>query len=234
MTRVISAISTKGGSGKSTTIRMLAAQLAIEGNQVVIIDTDPQNSCVRWLKNAEEKGQKIRNVGALSVDRLSDVGAMVEKLKHRNVDFVLLDVQGAATPMIMPVTKVSDLVVLPWAVTQDDWEELKSTYVIIDRIRTADPTINPTILTSINRVTATDLHHPYVKQRFEVARMMRIHAAETLIWKRSAYTNMLVKFGSIPQISSDNDSIVKAQAEHRQFAAEIKSYLSSQPGADHA
>ncbi|MEY9785395.1 AAA family ATPase [Sinorhizobium fredii] len=225
MTKIMSAISTKGGSGKSTTIRILAAQLASEGKKVVIIDTDPQGSCAQWVQNAENKGRKIENLGFLAINQLTDIEPTVAKLRGK-VDYILLDVQGAATAMILPVAKVSDLIILPWAVTQDDWEALKKSYVILDRIRTDDASISPIIVISNNRITAPDLNHPYVKNRFDVAKKMNIRAAETLIWKRTPYTDMLIKYGSIPQIESTNESIVKAKAEHQAFTHEMLSMLS--------
>jgi len=100
MTSVISSVSTKGGSGKSTTIRILSAQLAFEGKKVVILDTDPQRSCVKWLENAKQRGEQTGNLVRGNVGQLSTLELLIQIL-HGKVDYVFVDLQGAATSMML-------------------------------------------------------------------------------------------------------------------------------------
>jgi len=87
MTSVISSVSTKGGSGKSTTIRILSAQLAFEGRKVVIFDTDPQRSCIKWLENAKQRGEQVDNLVGRNVEQLSALEPLIQTL-HGKVDYV--------------------------------------------------------------------------------------------------------------------------------------------------
>ncbi|GGB09468.1 chromosome partitioning protein ParA [Brucella endophytica] len=229
MTKTISAISTKGGSGKSTTIRILASQLAHEGNTVVILDTDPQGSCAEWIANAEQRGNKIPNVGFKEIEQLSHISPVIQHLRGK-VDYILFDVQGAKTEMILPVAEASELIILPYATTDDDWVNLLKTFKILDRIRKSEP-IDPKIVLSPNRITAPDVHNPYVKQRSEIAKQMNVLAAERLIWKRGFYSEMLKRYGSIPSLKevSDsskkgremNDSIKNCKKEIKEFTDEM-------------
>ncbi|AQT47963.1 ParA family protein [Bartonella choladocola] len=226
MTSIISAVSTKGGSGKSTTIRILAAQLAFNGCRVVILDTDPQLSCVHWLKNAEKRGEQTDNVVAREIDEIRTVEPLVQSLKGK-VDYVLIDLQGAATGMLLPIAKVSDLIILPWATTHDDWTGLKNTFVLLDTIRQENEDIDPLMVISNNRITATEINHPYVAKRFEIAELMKVKAAETLLWRRMAYSNMLLKTGFIPQTPDNTDQMLKAKTEHKAYTDEILAIMNS-------
>jgi cellulose biosynthesis protein BcsQ len=42
----------KGGAGKSTTCEMLASALAHQKRRVILYDTDPQGSLMKWKANA--------------------------------------------------------------------------------------------------------------------------------------------------------------------------------------
>jgi len=231
MTSVISSVSTKGGSGKSTTIRILSAQLAFEGKKVVILDTDPQRSCVKWLENARQRGEQVDNLVGRNVEQLSALEPLVQTLRDK-VDYVFVDLQGAATSMMLPVAKVSDLVILPWAVTHDDWVGVQNSFVLLDMLRKKNPAITAQLVLSNNRITATDLNHPYVTKRFEIAKVMGIRAVRTLIWKRAAYANMLLKTGLIPQSSDKSEAMLKAKQEHEAYTDEMVGILAGRVEAD--
>jgi len=231
MTSVIASVSTKGGTGKSTTIRILSAQLAFEGKRVVILDTDPQRSCIKWLDNARQRGEQTGNLVGRNVEQLSALEPLIQTL-HGKVDYVFIDLQGAATPMMMPVAKVSDLIILPWAVTHDDWVGVQNSFVLLDMLRKKNPAITAQLVLSNNRITATDLNHPYVTKRFEIAKMMGIRAARTLIWKRAAYANMLLKTGLIPQSPDKSEAMTKTKQEHEAYTDEMVGILAGRVEAD--
>lgn len=51
---VVTAVSTKGGTGKTTTVMLLALAAAQAGHQVLVVDGDPQASAMRWAELAGE------------------------------------------------------------------------------------------------------------------------------------------------------------------------------------
>ena len=53
--RILSLVTQKGGSGKSTIASSLAIAAQLAGERVFIIDMDPQASLVRWYAAREDK-----------------------------------------------------------------------------------------------------------------------------------------------------------------------------------
>ena len=56
MTTIISALSQKGGAGKTTMTINLAACLVERGQRVLVADADPQRSATRWARQGDGMG----------------------------------------------------------------------------------------------------------------------------------------------------------------------------------
>jgi chromosome partitioning protein len=54
--QIISVINLKGGVGKTTIALNLAATLAEQGQRVVLIDADPQQSATQWAQQGQPAG----------------------------------------------------------------------------------------------------------------------------------------------------------------------------------
>ena len=78
MALVISVVNSKGGSGKTTLATNLARAIQLDGNEVVLIDTDPQRTASDWSANQPDGYSlpvvHISNAGLLDtdLDRLAD------------------------------------------------------------------------------------------------------------------------------------------------------------------
>ena len=66
--RSILVVNPKGGCGKTTISTNLASYYAVWGVRTVLVDFDPQQSCIQWLKvrNKAGKYEKIYGVSGLS------------------------------------------------------------------------------------------------------------------------------------------------------------------------
>lgn len=66
--RSILVVNPKGGCGKTTISTNLASYYAVWGVKTVLVDFDPQQSCIQWLKvrNQAGKYEKIHGVSGLS------------------------------------------------------------------------------------------------------------------------------------------------------------------------
>ena len=84
--RSIMVLNPKGGSGKSTIATNLASYYASQGQQVVLVDLDPQGSAVDWLET--------RPVGRAPIKGIAGYGKSPAK-PGRNMDVVVYDAPAA-------------------------------------------------------------------------------------------------------------------------------------------
>ena len=100
--------SSKGGAGKSTSAVLLATQLAERGAEVTLIDADPNRHVAIW---ASKPGRPpnirvVADVTEQTVIRQIDEAA-------RQTAFVIVDLEGTASRMVVYAMSRADLVVIP-------------------------------------------------------------------------------------------------------------------------
>jgi chromosome partitioning protein len=115
MAAVIAFISQKGGVGKSTLARALAAVCSQAGLEVVLADLDPrQHTLIHWQKARTAQRVSPR----LSVEPFDDAAEAVERAK--TCDFLILDTPGEVDNETLAVARMAHLVVQPTGPTLDD------------------------------------------------------------------------------------------------------------------
>ena len=107
MAQKIAAVQQKGGAGKSTMLACLGGHMASDHAKVLIIDTDPQHSCVEWAEEHEIKNLDV--VSHLAEDTLLD---LIENVDDR-YDTILIDTAGYDSRMATYVIQASDLILIP-------------------------------------------------------------------------------------------------------------------------
>jgi chromosome partitioning protein len=91
---ILSVLSQKGGTGKSTMVRSLAVAGLLAGRKAAIIDADPQGTVVAWGKRRQHKAPHIVALGS------STIASQVEVLKGRGANLIIIDTPPHAQPII--------------------------------------------------------------------------------------------------------------------------------------
>jgi chromosome partitioning protein len=105
--KILSFMSQKGGSGKTTLSVHTAVAASETGASVVLIDTDPQKSATTW-RDAREAQAPI--VATASVSELRRV---LDAARDEGIQFAIVDTAPHAAPDAARIARASDLIVIP-------------------------------------------------------------------------------------------------------------------------
>lgn len=153
--KVISFISRKGGTGKTTNAINLATSLHQLGKKVILVETDT-NYTLNTLRKMEqfkskENGKGFEIVGSEDHQVAEELTAMREK---RGTDVVVVDSAGKTTDEgIKKLCLVSDIVIVPTSLTQNDLLVTYQTVTDLAPARQLNPKLKILILP--NRIHST-------------------------------------------------------------------------------
>lgn len=112
---VVSFVSQKGGVGKSTLARALAAVAGHAGVRVFVADLDPQQSTlVRWQRSRAQNP----NAAAIKVEGLRTIDEALTAAEGD--ELLIVDTAGNATRATLDIARKSHLVVQPTGPSLDD------------------------------------------------------------------------------------------------------------------
>ncbi len=123
---IVSFASSKGGVGKSTCCAVIAAKLARDGDRVLVLDLDPNQTVARWGRKA--------NIANLVVETVPPDGftpVFREVQADKEFDHVLIDLAGTREATLLKAMARSDLVIIPAQASEPD---LREALVIVDDI----------------------------------------------------------------------------------------------------
>ena len=126
--KVISFVTQKGGSGK-TTLAINCAVVAASGRnrRAVIFDMDPQASAENWFQEREASEPQLIRVSAAELPKAIDLAA-------KQFDFVFIDTPGRDEPAQASAIMQSDFCVIPCRPSPTDLQATPATVATIKRL----------------------------------------------------------------------------------------------------
>jgi chromosome partitioning protein len=159
MARIISFISRKGGTGKTTNAINLATTLHQIGKKVLLVETDANFTLntLRKMENFKVKNEK----GGFDILGSNDgsVAEELQKLKQtKGIDLIIVDSAGKTTDEgIKKLCLESDIVIVPTSLTQNDLLVTYQTVTDLSPARALNPKLKILILP--NRIhSSTGIH----------------------------------------------------------------------------
>jgi len=127
---IVSFASSKGGVGKSTTCAALAAKLAIDGDRVLVLDLDLNQTVARWAKKA---GLETLESIAVPPEQFTTIfREKTGRVDTTGFDHVLIDLAGTREATLLKAMARSDLVIIPAQASEPD---LREALVVIDDVK---------------------------------------------------------------------------------------------------
>jgi chromosome partitioning protein len=207
MAKVISFISRKGGTGKTTNAINLATTLYRLGKKVILVETDTNYTLNTLRKMEVFKTQSTKNGFDILGSQDSEVAQELMTIReHKKTDFVVVDSAGKTTDEgIKKLCLVSDVVVVPTSLTQNDLLVTYQTVTDLAPARELNPKLKILILPN------------------------RIHSATNLYTVRENLKNLdaIILPVIVPQKNLFvNFSTVDSEKEYEPVAQEILKHLS--------
>jgi chromosome partitioning protein len=119
--KVITFVTQKGGTGKSTLAVSLAVAAQEAGHQVYVLDMDPQESAFSWFKRRQSDEPTVDTSSAAVLP------VALKTLGKHGYDYVIIDTAGSDTPATAAAIQASDLCLLPARPSLLDIEASKPT-----------------------------------------------------------------------------------------------------------
>lgn len=115
---VVSFVSSKGGSGKTTASVVLATTFAAHGANVTLIDADPNQPIKRWAKDTDlpDRLHVQTDIGQDSI-----IDGIVEARQRTQI--VIVDVEGSGNMAASNAVSLSNLVLIPTQGSELDMAE---------------------------------------------------------------------------------------------------------------
>lgn len=206
----------KGGVGKSTLAGNIAVGLAVRGERVIIIDTDKQQTCVKWgsrrrLANIEPKveyaallAKKGGNQEFIDTFRTLEASG--------NFSYCVIDAGGRDNPELRLSMFVADVLIAPCLPSQADIESLQEFDVMVGEVKAGNPGLRAmTVINKANR--GLNFSHEILLAREAISEMEHLSDCQEVVSDRPNYRSAWLEGKTAYDLHSES-------AERAQFEIE--------------
>ncbi|OXJ06747.1 division plane positioning ATPase MipZ [Burkholderia sp. HI2500] len=200
----------KGGVGKSTLASNLVVHLAHHEVDVVLVDTDGQATCARFIERRDEAGI---HPSVPCVQRTGDVASTLRDLARR-YQVIVVDAGGRDSRELRTALAVANLFLTPIRASQADLETLPKVNELIGLARGLNPELKAAAVLSMAP------SNPVIREVEDARELLtefdQLELADTVIRDRKVYRDALL--GGRGVVELDNS---QARAEIQLLAQEF-------------
>jgi chromosome partitioning protein len=212
MSVIIAVLNQKGGAGKTTLSTNLARALQLDGDKVLLIDSDPQGSARDW--NAAGNGELLPVVGLDRPTLAKDIQAI-----QANQDWLIIDGAPQIAELAVAAIKCADMILIP---VQPSPYDVWACEDLVDIIKTRQEVTNgkPKAAFIISRVIKNTQLSKEIGEALEGYGLpvFKNFTSQRVIYPKSAATGLTVL---------DVEPSGDAAAEIRAIAQELKEFLNA-------
>lgn len=202
--------SRKGGCGKSTVAVNVAAELAGQGQDVVLVDTDPQRTTAAWAHDREEIEGMSK---VLCEEHHNNIGdKLLDLSPHYN--YVVVDTAGRDSREWRTGMAVADLLIVPLRPSQPDLDTLPH---LNDLVSQAKQLNDKLIVRALLTMVPTN---PHIRETEEALEILGDYPAivplSAMIRDRKVYRDAISEGRSVGEMHNP-----KARQEMHQLMKEL-------------
>ena len=217
---IISIVNEKGGSGKTTLAVNLSARLSEDGDNVLLIDADPQKSTevfsdMRSQSNLEPLFSNVSKTGI-------SLGDEIKRMRNA-FDSIIVDTGGRDSKEMRKAILSSNIIIIPTIPSQYDVNVLDHMLEIYNEVIEINPNLLALVL--VNRVSpnpflAKELENlkEYINEAKKEKSLDRVIMLESVIYERQAYRKAVIEGKSMKEFCDKND---KALNDFESFYQEL-------------
>ncbi|MCW1413386.1 ParA family protein [Rhizobium sp. 1AS11] len=223
----ISAVSGKGGAGKTTAVILIAGEYALQGKRVLLIDADGRQNLQEWWKRCEAKDNLADNIDLITAARQTTVQQVLENEANK-FDVVLMDTPGQDTVLRDTIIAGSHVVLTPIQPNQDEikaaGQAATDTANISDKVGRVIPHANfvTRITLPARMLEAYRLIRPFVQNLKEGG--YDSYLLDTELMERNCYREIRNGYGTLQMLELTNP-VKKARAEVMSLVQNIEGLL---------
>lgn len=203
--------SQKGGCGKSTLATNIAAALAVNGKDVMLVDADKQGSSSNWFLDRSEN-KKLPPVH--SVQKYDDVRASVLDLAKR-YEYVIIDAAGRDSIELRTAMMIANIIVMPVRPSQFDLDTVPRMQEIFNDAKLLNPALQ--FKAVITMGSPNPIIHEAQEAQVFFESYPNIKLLKTIIRERKVYRDAISGVG-LGVVEMDN---LKAKAEINGLLSEV-------------
>lgn len=186
--------SQKGGAGKSTLAVNIAAELARQGRDVVLLDADRQGTASIWCHERDNGLSPVH-----CVQRYDDVRSTVNDLAER-YEIVVIDCAGRDSKEMRTAMLAADLLIVPARPSQADLDTLETMQDIISQAKDFNSDLS---VSGVFTMCQTNVRVNETAESRDFVSDIGIRFCNTLVFDRKVYRDSIAESTGVTEMNAN-------------------------------